>query len=63
MGRDETKRARQRHFIAERNDFYAMVKRTDTEQAELVDYVKSLKELAYFDDYVPSPVLPIEERY
>jgi len=40
-----------------------MVKRTDKEQAELVDYVKSLKEPIFFDDYVPSPVLPIEEQY
>jgi len=46
-----------------RSDFYAMVKRTYKEQAELIDYVKFVKEPIYFDDYVPSPVLPIEERY
>jgi len=63
MDRDEVKRAKQRLSIAERNDFYAMVKRTDKEQARLVDYVKSLKEPIFFDDYVPSPVLPIKEQY
>ncbi len=55
--------ATQELSIAERNDFYSIVKRTDQEQAELVDYIKSLKEPIYFDDYIPSPVSPIEEQY
>jgi len=55
--------ATQRLSIAEKNEFYSTVKRTDREQAELVDYIKSLKEPIYFDDYVPLPVSPIEEQY
>ncbi len=55
--------ATQELSIAERNDFYSVVKRTDQEQAELVDYIKSLRERIYFDDYIPPPVSPIEEEY
>ncbi|MBL7209811.1 MAG: RNA-directed DNA polymerase [Dehalococcoidia bacterium] len=55
--------ATQKLSIAERSDFYSMVKKTDQEQAELVDHIKSLKEPTYFDDYVPSPISPIEEQY
>ena len=55
--------ATQELSIAERNDFYSMVKKTDEEQAELVACIKSLKEPAYFDDYIPSPVSLVEEQY
>ena len=55
--------ATQEFSIAERSDFYSTVKKTDKEQAELVDYIKPLEEPIYFDDYAPSPVSPIEEQY
>lgn len=55
--------ATQQLSVAERNDFYSTVKQSDQEQAQLIDYVKSVKEPIYFDDYTPSPVSPIEEQY
>ncbi len=55
--------AAQQLSIPERNEFYITVKKTDQEQVELVDYIKPLKESVYFDDYIPSPVSPIEDQY
>lgn len=55
--------ATQQLSIAQRNDFYSTVKQSDQEQGQLIDYIKSLREPIYFDDYVPSPVSPIEEQY
>lgn len=55
--------ATQQLSIAEKNEFYATVKRTDQEQAELVDYIKSLREPVYFDEFVPPAISPIEEQY
>ena len=55
--------AAQELSIAERNDFYSTVKKTDEEQAELVAYVKSLTEPIYLDESVPSAISPIEEQY
>lgn len=49
--------------IAERNSFYTTVKRTDQDQAALIDYVKSTQEPVYFDPFIPSPVSIIEEPY
>jgi len=55
--------ATQELSIAERNDFYSTVKRTDPEQAALIDFVKPLRKPIYFDAYIPAPILPIEEPY
>lgn len=55
--------ATQEHSVAERNDFYTTVKRTDPEHAQLVDYLKSLREPVYFDERVPAPISVVEEQY
>lgn len=49
--------------IAEKSEFYSTVKQSDQEQAQLIDYIKSLKDPIYFDDYAPSPISPVEEHY
>jgi hypothetical protein len=48
---------------AEKSGFYSTAKRTDPEQADLIDYVKSLSKPIYFDPYSPSPISVIEEQY
>lgn len=55
--------ATQKLSIPERGTFYATIKRTKREHADLVEFVKALRTPLYYDDYVQPPISIIEETY